>query len=52
MTTLMKSMAEEQTSLLGRLSEICSQDPVSFLSGVDAIAEAEEYIANDANPAE
>ncbi|MCP4600550.1 MAG: hypothetical protein GY847_08465 [Proteobacteria bacterium] len=42
-TDLMKGMNELQNNLLSKLSEICSQDPVSLLGGIDPIEEFEEY---------
>ncbi|MCP4674982.1 MAG: hypothetical protein GY854_05655 [Deltaproteobacteria bacterium] len=45
-TDLMKGMVELQKNLLGKLSEICSQDPV-IGGGFDPIEAFEEYKQND-----
>ena len=48
---LMKGMEEMQTNLLNKISEICSQEPPSFLSGIDVEEEVAAYIAHDSESA-
>jgi hypothetical protein len=47
MVDLMKGMAETQMNLRNKISEICSQEPVSFLGGIDVEEEVAEYIERD-----
>jgi len=48
MVDLMKSMGEVQMNLRNKISEICSQEPVTlFAGGVDPDEEVAEYIARD-----
>ncbi len=47
MSDLMKVIRETQTNLIGKISEICSQEPVGFLGGIDVEDEVAEYIKNE-----
>ncbi len=47
MSDLMKVIRETQTNLIGKISEICSQEPVGFLGGIDVEEEVAEYIKLD-----
>jgi hypothetical protein len=44
MSDLMKGMAETQMNLRNKISEICSQEPVAFLGGIDVEEEYAEYV--------
>jgi len=46
---LMKAMRDIQQNLMGQIAKICSQEPVSFMGGIDTIEEFDEYVANDKN---
>ena len=47
MSDLMKSIRDTQTNLINKISEICSQEPVGFLGGIDVEDEVAEYIRID-----
>jgi hypothetical protein len=47
MSDLMKVIRETQTNLIGKIGEICSQEPVGFLGGIDVEDEVAEYIKNE-----
>jgi len=46
---LIKKMVEEQGQLLQRMTDICSQEPVGILGGIDVDEEYETYIFNRAS---
>jgi hypothetical protein len=47
MSDLLKTMREDQENMFSQLDKICSQEPVSFLGGINVEEDVEEYIAKD-----